>query len=384
MAAGAEGSGRRTRWTLGSLTSRDLSRGVAIVKENELSFSNPDMYVFHSVLVGFLGFLLAAATQPGVAQEGRTTLSAVVVDAQSGAPVPNARVEAVGVGVLATTDQQGVFYLPGVPVVLRIEIRRLGYHPLGVTLNLTLEPEGMMSDTTRLPDALPMRANQIELPELVVEAADPWIDVDFTFKGSYRRQNLVSRTEIEKMPYHMDVMLDRAIGVRRNNCPFDYYVDGKIVPGDFVGSNVYNRNPIDFSSIEVYTLEGVGARSPGRSNIPCGVIRLWSVAYEVEHVAKTRRAIRGSRSDAAPPGYGDVSGRVIDSLGRPVGGVIVTLLDDVGNATAASPTDDDGRYWIRAQAPASYRIVTTHQDYETWTSSAFILEGREVVNVTLR
>ena len=57
---------------------------------------NIDMYVFHSVLIGFLGFLLATATQPGVAQEGRTTVSAVVVDAQSGAPVPNARVEAVG------------------------------------------------------------------------------------------------------------------------------------------------------------------------------------------------------------------------------------------------------------------------------------------------
>ncbi len=342
------------------------------------------MYVSRAVLVGFLGFLLAAATQPGVAQEGRTTVSAVVVDAQSGAPVTNARVEAVGVGVLATTDQQGVFYLPGVPVVLRIEVRRLGYHPLGVTLNLTLESGWVLSDTTRLLDPLPMRAIPIELPEVSVEAPDPWIDVDFTFKGSYRRQNLVSRTEIEKIPYHMDAMLDRAIGVRRHCSSFEYYVDGKPIPGEFVGSNVYNRNPIDFSSIEVYTLEGMGSRRRGQRNIPCGVIRLWSVAYEVEHISKARRAIRGSQSDPAPEGYGDVSGRVIDSLGQPVGGVIVTLLDDVGTATAASATDENGHYWIRAQAPASYRIVTTHQDYETWTSSAFILEGREVVSITLR
>ena len=75
---------------------------------------------------------------------------------------------------------------------------------------------------------------------------------------------------------------------------------------------------------------------------------------------------------------------MIDSLGQPVRGVIVTLMDDVGAATAVSSTDDDGHYWIRAQAPASYRIVTMHRDYETRTSSAFILEDQEVVSITLR
>ena len=277
-----------------SPTSRELSRGVAIVKENELFLSNLDMYVFHSVLVGFLCFLLAAATQPGVAQEGRTTVSAVVVDAQSGAPVANARVEAVGVGVLATTDQKGVFYLPGVPAVVRIEIRRLGYHPLGVSLNLTLEPGAAVSDTTRLLDPLPMRANAIELPELVVEESDQWIDVDFAFKDLYRRENLVRRTEIEKMPYYMNVTLDRAIGVKRSNCPFAYYVDGKEIPGEFVQNVVYNRDPIDYAAIEVYySIESMGSRHRARANLPCGVIRLWSLAYQVERISKARRATRG-------------------------------------------------------------------------------------------
>ena len=342
------------------------------------------MYVSHSVLVGFLGFLLAAATQPGVAQEGRTTVSAVVVDAQSGEPVTGARVEAVGVGVFGTTDQNGVFYLPGVPVVLRIEIRRVGYHPLGVTLNLTLEPGGTMRDTTRLLDPLPMRANRVELPELVVEAPDPWIDVDFTYKDLYRRENLVRRTDLEKIPYHMDAMLDRAIGVKRRNCSFEFYVDGKQIPPDFVERIVYNRDPIDYASIEVYySVERMGRRRRGRANIACGVIRLWSLAYQVEHISRARLATEGSRSDPAPEGYGEVSGRVVNNLGRPVRGVVVTLMDDVGTVTAASATNDDGRYWIRAQTPASYRIVTMHRDYETWTSSAFILQGREVVSITL-
>ncbi len=343
------------------------------------------MYISHSVLVGFLCFLLGAATQPGVAQDARTTVSAVVVDAESGAPVANARVEAVGVGVLATTDQKGVFYLPGVPAVLRIEIRRLGYHPLGVTLNLTLQPEGAMSDTTRLLDPLPMRANQIELPELVVEVADQWIDVDFAFKDLYRRENLIGRTEIEKMPRYMNVMLDRAIGVKRSNCLFAYYVDGKEIPGEFVQNVVYNRDPIDYASIEVYyAIEGMAARRTASGRLPCGVIRLWSLAYQIEHVSEARRATRGSRSEAAPEGFGDVSGRVIDSRGQPVEGVIVTLIDDVGGAAAASATDDDGRYWIRVQAPAAYRIVTIHPVYETWTSFVFILEDQRVVGITLQ
>ncbi len=242
-----------------------------------------------------------------------------------------------------------------------------------------------MSDTTRLLDPLPMRANAIELPELVVEESDQWLDVDFAFKDLYQRENLVRRTEIEKMPRYMNVMLDRAIGVKRSNCPFAYYVDGKEIPGEFVQNVVYNREPIDYAAIEVYySIESMGSRRRGRANLPCGVIRLWSLAYQIEHVSQARRAIRGSRSEAAPEGFGDVSGRVIDGRGQPVGGVIVTLIDDVGSAVAASATDNDGRYWIRTQAPASYRIVTMHPDYEAWTSSAFILEDLEVVSITLR
>lgn len=56
--------------------------------------------------------------------------------------------------------------------------------------------------------------------------------MDFTYKDLYRRENLVGRTDLEKTPYHMNAMLDRAIGVKRRNCSFEFYMDGKQIPPD--------------------------------------------------------------------------------------------------------------------------------------------------------
>ncbi len=356
--------------------------------------------LFHAVAV----LSLLVSTAPCAAQDALTTLVGRVVDAETGQPVALATAEVIGARTRVVTDADGFFRMPGLDVRnVRLLIRRIGYVPLRVTLNLETDPAAGLSDTTVLSDPLPLQPHPVELEELNVEASDPWIERKFHNKGLYYRSRLATRRDIEKMPHHMAGLLRRTAGPPKLQCSFDFYVDGRSIPRFLVPQLVALREPIEFEAIEVYySVNRMGAgrlgfgptsrvkrkvprlgtlmTSPDLPGVPCGVIRLWSNA---EAQPRTPALVVDPEvSRLLPTGTGEVRGRIMDDRREPVGGVIMILVDYAGVEIVRGTTDRDGRYALRAPAPGSYRLRSMQTGYSDWTSRMFTLAEGGILDFT--
>ena len=337
--------------------------------------------LFHAVAV----LSLLVSTAPCAAQDRLTTLVGQVVDAETGQPVALATTEVIGARTRVVTDADGFFRIPSLDVRnVRLLIRRIGYAPLRVTLNLETDPAADLSDTTVLGDPLPLQPHPVELEELNVEASDPWIERKFNNKAFYHRSRLVTRQDIEKMPHHMETLLRRTAGPQRFKCSYEYYVDGREIPRFMVPRLVALREPIEFEAIEVYySVNRMGAgrlgygptsrvkrnvprlgtlmTSPDLPGVPCGVIRLWSNAEAQPR--SPALVVDPEVSRLLPTGTGEVRGRIMDERREPVGGVIMILVDYAGVEIVRGTTDRDGRYALRAPAPGSYQLRSMQDGY---------------------
>jgi hypothetical protein len=73
-----------------------------------------------------------------------------------------------------------------------------------------------------------------------------------------------------------------------------------------------------------------------------------------------------------------IQGRLIDRvMGEPIGGALVTLVDEGGREWRSAVTADDGAFVLRAPAPGSYRIRVERLGYRVWTSPALSVEAGE-------
>ena len=159
---------------------------------------------------------LLVSTAPCAAQDALTTLVGQVVDAETGNPVAQATTEVIGARTRVVTDADGFFRIPGIDVRnVHLLIRRIGYVPLRVTLNLETDPTADMSETTVLGDPLLLQPHPVKLEELNIEASDPWIEQRSNNKAFYHRWRLVTQRDIEKMPHHMDALLRRTAGTQQ-------------------------------------------------------------------------------------------------------------------------------------------------------------------------
>ncbi len=305
----------------------------------------------------------------------------------------------IGARTRVVTDADGFFRIPGLDVRnVRLLIRRIGYAPLRVTLNLETDPAAGLSDTTVLSEPLPLQPHPVELEELNVEASDPWIERKFHNKGLYYRSRLATRRDIEKMPHHMAGLLRRTAGPPKLQCSFDFYIDGRSIPRFLVPDLVERREPIEFEAIEVYySANRMGGRrsptagwvkpmvprlrsitqNPDLPGASCGVIRLWSNADAEAQRRTPALVVDPEVSRRLPAGTGEVRGRIMDDRREPIGGITMILVDYAGVEIVRGTTDHDGRYALRAPAPGSYRLRSMQIGYSEWTSRTFTLaEGR--------
>jgi len=71
-----------------------------------------------------------------------------------------------------------------------------------------------------------------------------------------------------------------------------------------------------------------------------------------------------------------IRGRLIDRVTRePIGGALVTLVDETGREWRSAVTADDGGFVLRAPARGSYRIRVERLGYRVWTSPALTVEA---------
>jgi len=83
--------------------------------------------------------LLAGSAQAQISTTGRIT--GRVINGQTGQPIERAEVQVVGTLLRATTDLDGRYYVPSVPVGPQtVEIRRIGFTPKNVT-NVAIAPD---------------------------------------------------------------------------------------------------------------------------------------------------------------------------------------------------------------------------------------------------
>jgi 3D (Asp-Asp-Asp) domain-containing protein len=103
-----------------SLTARSLSRQVL------------------QLLAVVLAFVAFTTTTIG-AQAGKTTLTGVTVDKETGAPVPKVNVEVVGLGTRVISGDDGKYTIPnlqtGAPV--KVQAQRVGYSSRQMEITLS-------------------------------------------------------------------------------------------------------------------------------------------------------------------------------------------------------------------------------------------------------
>lgn len=79
---------------------------------------------------------------------------------------------------------------------------------------------------------------------------------------------------------------------------------------------------------------------------------------------------------AAPAAAQSVRGRVAETgTGQPVAGAVVMLLDEAGARVAATLTDADGTYALRAASPGTYALRAERVGYATATAPALTLSA---------
>ncbi|MGH7581088.1 MAG: TonB-dependent receptor, partial [Gemmatimonadales bacterium] len=179
----------------------------------------------------------------GRAQDLRGSVEGVVLSAEGGRPVADARAGIFGLGRHATSDSTGRFRLEGVPFgSQRVEVRAIGYQP--GALAVTVVPGEVASVEFRLEPAV------VNLPEVVV--------------SSSREEQLASTT-----PVSVGVIRGDEIRETRGHHPAEIV---NRTPGVYVsnfggeGHATAIRQPITTKALYAYLEDGVPIRSTGFFN----------------------------------------------------------------------------------------------------------------------
>src|SRR5690242_15299267 len=69
----------------------------------------------------------------------------------------------------------------------------------------------------------------------------------------------------------------------------------------------------------------------------------------------------------------EVRGDVVDQTARPIGGVVVLLVDSTSRPLARALTDDQGRFRLLAPGAGSYRLRTLRIGYRPVVSDRMLL-----------
>jgi outer membrane receptor protein involved in Fe transport len=118
----------------------------------------------------FLAFLLTLAVSPAQAQTGK--VAGKVLDAKTGEPLPFANVVVVGTGLGAMTQDDGSFFIPGVPAgPQEIKVSYIGY--VTATQGVVVFPDQTVEVTFRLEPTVAKREEKVE-----VHAERPLVEVE--------------------------------------------------------------------------------------------------------------------------------------------------------------------------------------------------------------
>jgi TonB-linked SusC/RagA family outer membrane protein len=280
-----------------SLTARPLSRQVL------------------RLLAVVLAFVAFATTTIG-AQAGKTTLTGVTVDKQTGAPVPRVNVEVPGLGTRVISGDDGKYSIPGLPTGAPIKVQgsRVGYgqtqkevtltgavHTLNLEMNANvLSMDAMVSAATggdpttgiKVPFAMTrLDADQMPVPSLSNAA----LSIAGKVAG-------VVITPYSGAPGDSSNVQIRAImSPFKNNQPL-YVVDG--VPLSDVSNASSDFLGLDIESIEV--IRGAAAASLYGSRASGGVIAITTKRGKDVAVGSARIQVR---QDMGYEGVGQVPAR---------------------------------------------------------------------------
>lgn len=207
----------------------------------------------------------------------------------TGAPIAGADVSVPALRILAHSDSTGAFILRGVAAGQRtINVRRLGYEPQSLTVEIRAAPAEPLVVTLR---AIPQLLDSMRV-------GSGRLHQDFLIEEFYRRQArgpglFITRADIDaRRPTRLSDMARQFPGIRlvgrpgglmgirfpntsmaRRDCPPQYWVDGRRVtnfeldelpPGDIEGIELYSgpsSTPMQFMWNEEKT---------------CGTVVIWS------------------------------------------------------------------------------------------------------------
>lgn len=217
----------------------------------------------------------------GQAQERPAALVGQVLDARTGRPIPQARVEIATLGRSVSTDSLGQFRIDRLtPDLIVLRVRGVGYLPLTRTVMLR---EGRVEriDLILAPDPVRLPTVAVEAPEVSRGAMSGFEErrqMGFgTFFGAEDIQGL-ERERLPEMLRRVPGLLINPRGVAfssRRNCPINIVLDGQVLVGSSI--SLLDLPALgSYAGIEVY---------PGQATLPsvfrvlgsdCGVLVLWS------------------------------------------------------------------------------------------------------------
>ena len=323
--------------------------------------------------------LFAFAATAASAQSRSLTVRGEVTDS-TGAAVVGAEVSVVGARGPVVSGNDGHFILTGVPLgKTTIAVRRLGFRPVSLDMNLVAEPAFMPIVLSAIPEAL---------SAVTVKARREAYDARLSGFNARKTRGIgyfMTREQIEHttssrlidalrgMPgvrvVNLRGSLGRSVTIGGAGCPPLVFLDG--FPA--------TAGPMDLDAIELGSLEGIEVYA-GASGVPpeligprgpdrCGVIAMWSAPARPRRSADEQQAVdvdqlvaRGSvfsanqvdrqavyQDDSAVPVYPEalakahLRGRVVvalvvDTQGRAEPGTIsvVTTSDSSFSAAAVS------------------------------------------------
>jgi TonB-linked SusC/RagA family outer membrane protein len=227
-----------------------------------------------------------ALSAPVIAQQSTTTISGVVKDETSGAPIPGVKVSVIGAPHAAATNEQGRYSIPGVSSgTYSLEARRIGY-------SLSRKDNVHVAGATVTVD-FALNSTPLSLEAVTVSATvDPTSGIKAPFA--------VSKLDAEQMPVAAlgaasamlqgkiaGVSVIRAGGapgagsfvqLRTPSSPFHSNSPLYVVDGVLLSDNLFNGTlTTDFESLEIESIEvikGAAAAALYGSRAAGGVISI--------------------------------------------------------------------------------------------------------------
>ena len=256
---------------------------------------------FAIVMMRLLLVALSLALHPALAsaQAAGTSIIVGTVRDSTGAGIAGAELSVEGSSATATSNEQGLFRLTGLPGgTLSVRARRLGFRP--ATVEVVVEPGA----TRSLGITIGRVAQQ--LSPVVVRGARRRGTGEFG--GFYERRSdgfghFITRAQIElRHPTEVTDMLRQVPGVRLvstrmigyavrirgapGNCPPQFFMDGlRLGAGEF---DINSLDPASVEGIEIYTTANVPAQFMSSPFVhTCGTVVIWTRRGERRQREKT-------------------------------------------------------------------------------------------------